>query len=1126
MIPGLRRLLISVLLPLLVVLPAGAAPKPGDPTPNRPIHAGILRYPAVSETQIAFTYAGDIWLMSKKGGTATRLSSPPGEESFPRFSPDGAQLAFSGHYDGNMDIYVVPVTGGVPTRVTHHGASDRVVSWYPDGKHLLFASGMTSPRNRFNQLFKVPARGGLPERLPVPYGEFGDLSPDGRTLAYIPVSVDFRTWKRYRGGMNPDIWLFDLETFAATNLTQAVAADAAPMWHGRKLYFLSDRDANHRANIWVHENGALRPVTHFKDYDVHFPSIGPSDIVFENAGKLYLLDLGSEHYREVPVQVVTDQATLKPRVENVGELIHDASISPAGKRALMQARGDIFSLPAEHGVIRNLTRSSGVAERYPAWSPDAKWIAWFSDRSGEYELTRRPAEGSGEEETLTELGPGYRYRPQWSPDSQKMVFIDQAMKIWLLDLATRHTTLVDQQLWRYHPELEQFRVGWSPDSRWIAYSKDLTNRQTAIALYDSETATSHLVTSGFYEDDQPVFDPDGQYLFYRTGREFKPIYSDLDNTWIYANTHRLAAVPLRVDVPSPLAPRNEEEATDTKPGKDPKQAGKEDAEKATDPGDEEKEKDNEKEEAREKAPEKKPEKPKPVRIDLEGFEKRAVLLPTKAGRYDDLCAAPGKLIYRWLPRTGSDSEQEAVEYYDLKERETKRILDDADSIDLSADHKKLLARKKKDFAIIEVKAAQKMDKKLATAKLEAEIDPPSEWQQIFNDTWRLERDYFYDPGLHGVDWPAIRQRYQAILDDAATRWDVSYVLGELIGELNASHTYRQGGDVEKPPERGVGYLGCDFILTNGAYQIQRILAGAVWDIEERSPLLDPGLTNIQAGIYLLAVNGEPLDITRDPWAAFQGTEEKPVFLTINDQPSLKGARDVLVKTLKNEERLRYLDWVENNRRHVDQASGGRIAYVYVPDTGPSGQTELVRQYRGQVDRDGLIVDERFNSGGQIPDRFVELLDRPLRNYWGVRDGVDWPWPPVSLAGPKAMLINGWSGSGGDCFPYYFKQSRLGPLIGTRTWGGLIGMTGSPILVDGGSVTVPTFGIFSREGQWIIEGYGVEPDIEVVDDPARMARGEDPQLDRAIAEVLKQLNSHPRQAPKKPVYPDRSGNHGP
>jgi len=1089
------------------------------------INARILRYPAVSQSQIAFTYAGDIWLVQKTGGVATRLSSPPGEESFPRFSPDGSQLAYSGYYDGNMDIYVVPVTGGLPTRVTHHGASDRMVAWYPDGKHILFASGMTSPRNRFNQLFKVPSSGGLPEKLPVPYGEFGDISADGRTLAYIPVSVDFRTWKRYRGGMNPDIWLFDLDNYTAVNITKHDAADAAPMWYGDKLYFLSDRDENGRANIWAYEGGRTREVTQFKEYDVHFPSIGPSDIVFENAGKLYLLDLKSEKYQEVRVQVITDRATLKPRVEDVSGLIHASFVSPTGKRALLQARGDIFSLPAEHGVVRNLTHSSGVAERYPTWSPDGKWIAYFSDRSGEYELTRRPADAPGPEEILTELGPGFRYRPQWSPDSLKLVFIDQAMKIWLHDIAAATTTQIDHELGLYHPELEQFRVSWSADSRWFAYSKDLPNMQSGLALYDCEAGNVHQVTSGFYHDGLPVFDPEGQYLFFRTGRDFKPIYSDLDNSWIYANTYRLATVPLRDDVDSPLAPRNDEEpGISVKTGETSEGKGeKKDEPKPDDqPNDEANAEPSDATSDTKSPVESASSDTKRVEIDLEGFEDRVVLLPPKAGNYEDLCAAPGKLVYRRLPRTGDDSEKNIVEYYDFKERETKLILDDADEIEMTADHKKLLIRKSKDYTIIEVKASQKMDKKLAVTDMEAMVDPMAEWTQIFNDAWRFERDFFYDPNMHGVDWPEMRTRYAAVLEQAVTRWDVNYVLGELISELNSSHTYRSGGDLEEPEKRGVGYLGCDFVLTNGAYQIQHILRGAAWDAEERSPLLRPGLTNISEGDYLLAVNGMPLDIAQDPWAAFQGLDGKTVTLAVGPDPSIDNAHKVLVETLKSEERLRYLAWVEQNRRRVEAASEGRIAYVYVPDTGQGGQTELVRQYRGQVDHEGMIVDERFNSGGQIPDRFVELLNRPLRNYWGVRDGADWPWPYAALHGPKAMLMNGWSGSGGDCLPYYFKQSQLGPLIGTRTWGGLIGITGAPVLVDGGSVTVPTFGIFSTDGKWIIEGHGVDPDIEVIDDPSAMARGGDPQLERAVAEVLRQLKSSPWKSPSKPNYPVRSG----
>ena len=1098
----------------------------------------MLRYPDVSVNQIAFAYAGDIWLEPKTGGEAMRISSPRGEEQFPKFSPDGRELAFSGNYDGNLDLYVMPVAGGVPRRVTHHGAADRLVGWYPDGQSLLFATTMTSYKDRFNQLYRVSAAGGLPEKLPMPYGEFGALSPDGKSIAYTPISVDFRTWKRYRGGMNPDIWLFDLQKLTAKNLTKSTAAESVPMWHGDTLFFLADRDENKRFNLWAHDfkSEKSRQVTFFKDYDVHFPSAGPGDIVFENAGRLYLLDLTTEKYKEVEITVVTDRATLKPHQENVAGLIQNATISPTGKRALFQARGELFSVPAEHGIVRNLTRTSGVAERTPAWSPDGKLIAYFSDRTGEYELTIRNADNTGEEITLTKLGLGFRYQPQWSPDSKKVLWIDQAMKLSVYDFDTKTNRVIDQQKWMYHGELDRFSVSWSADSRWIAYSGDHANRNGCIVLYDWKSGRRHEVTSAFYNNEEPVFDPDGNYLYFRTSRTFNPIYSDLDSTWIYANTWNLAAVPLRKDVASPTAPRNDEEGDkDKKKDDEKKPADKKDDAKKPDSAEaktsgtkadaavEEKKpvaEDGEKKD--EKAADKKDErKPKPVEIDLAGFEERVVILPTRAGRYGGLAAVSGKLLYRWLPRTGASGETSPIEAYELEKREAKRVIDDADSFELSANREKILVRKGNDYAIIEPKEGQRMDKKLATSDLQAVIDPVAEWKQIFMDAWRLERDYFYDPGMHGVDWNLMRDRYLALLNDCVTRWDVNYVLGELLGELNSSHTYRNGGDVEKTADRAVGYLGCDFVLKNGFYQIARIITNAPWDSEVRSPLLRPGLTNLHQGDYLLAVNGEPLDPKEDPWAAFQGLADKPVLLTVNRQPSRTGAVDVLVQTIASEARLRNLAWINENRKRVEKLSDGKVGYVFVPDTGQGGQNELVRQWRGQVTAQGLVIDERFNSGGQIPDRFIELLDRPLRNFWGVRDGLDWPWPQVANFGPKAMLINGWSGSGGDCFPFYFKQSKLGPLVGQRTWGGLIGMTGAPTLVDGGSVTVPTFGIYSKTGEWIIEGYGVAPDIEVVDDPGLMARGGDPQLERAVAEVMKSLRKNPPATVKKPKYPDRA-----
>lgn len=1080
------------------------------------IDARMMQYPAVSARHIAFVYAGDIWVAPKTGGVAVRLSSPRGEETFPRFSPDGNWIAYSANYDGNVDIYVVPVSGGVPKRVTFHGAPDRLLGWYPDGKHLLFASTRTSEKDRFNQLFKIPVDGGLAERLPVPYGEFGAISPDGKWLAYIPISVDFRTWKRYRGGMNPDIWLFNLETYEAKNITQHPAADSQPMWYGNSLFFLSDRDENKRFNIWEYsmKTGKMRQVTFFKDLDVHFPSIGPEDIVFENGGRLYLLDLKTEKYHEVKIQVVTDQTTLKPRTENVSGLLGHPGISPSGKRAVFSARGDIFTVPAEHGIPRNLTRSPGVAERHPAWSPDGKYIAYFSDRIGEYELTIIPSDGSGEEQVLTKLGRGFRYTPVWSPDSKKIVFIDQAMQIHLHDIDAKKTTVIDRQLWHYHGALAAFRVSWSSDSRWFAYAKDLDNRNTAIVLYDVKEQKSYQVTSGYYSDDKPVFDPAGKFLYYRSRRAFSPLYSEYDNTWIYPNAQVLVAVPLRKDVASPFLPKNDEELTkkDEQKPKPAQEKKEEPAEKKTEqpPAD-----------AQQKEAQQKEAKPaKQLEIDIDGFEQRAIVLPPRAGRFDDLLAVTNRLLYRRLPNLGSTDSKSPLMFYDLDKREEKVILDDCDDAILSAKGDKLLVRKGSDYLIIDVKEGQRMDKKLATGALEAVIDPRAEWLQIFTDVWRIQRDFFYDPNLHGVDWVKMRERYGELVRNAVTRWDVNYIIGELIGELNSSHTYRSGGDVENAPLRPVGYLGVDFAVENGAFRIKKIIDGAPWDAEVRSPLKQPGV-NVKEGDYLLAVNGLPLDTSMEPYAAFQGLADKPVILTVNDKPVKEGAREVLVQTISSEARLRHLAWIESKRRRVEEATEGKVGYIYVPDTGVGGQNELYRQWRAQFNKQALIIDERFNSGGQIPDRFIELLNRPRLNYWGVRDGKDWSWPPYAHNGPKVMLINGWSGSGGDCFPYYFKLCGLGPLIGTRTWGGLIGMTGAPGLIDGGTITVPTFGIYNTKGEWIIEGYGVDPDIEVIDHPGEMAKGKDPQLERAIEEILKLLKKNPPTEPQKPKYPIRA-----
>jgi tricorn protease len=1068
------------------------------------INAGLYRYPDVSKTQIVFTYANDLWIIPKQGGEAIKLSSPAGVELFPKFSPDGNSIAFTGNYDGNKDVYVIPTSGGIPLRLTSHGYPDRVVGWQPDGKRILFASERESGRDRFDQLYTIAPTGGPSDKLPLAYGEFASYSPDGNELALTFRTQAFRNWKRYRGGWKADIHIFNLSNNTSENITalNTEAGNEFPMWHNDDIYFLTDRGPEVRMNLWKYntKTKTSTQLTNFKDYDIHFPSAGPDDIVFEEDGKLYLYNFSSGQSNEVKVSLVSDKTLLKPKLEKAEKYVEHVQISPDGNRALVEARGDIFSLPADKGFIEDITRTSGTAERYPAWSPDGKNIAYWSDESGEYELWMMPY-GGEKPHKLTSYGAGFRYNLFWSPDSKKLAFIDKAMKICIYDIATGKTDSVDHALHYFEGSLENFSCSWSPDGRWLTFSHDVDNNHEAIFIYDFNDKKLHQVTTGFYSCSAPCFDSEGKYIYLVTNQSFSPDYSELDNSFIYNNSTQLAVIALQKTTRSILYPEN-----DTV-----KMTMAEPITKVVEIKHKFKSKTDTIEKVRVKV--------KPVNIDFDGIESRLEILPVSAGNYREPGSVKGKFIYLKYPPRDEEKAKPSLNFYDIEKKEEKTILANVDDYTLSADRLKLLVQQGEAFAIIKPEEGQKFEKPLRLSEMQMMVDPMQEWKQILTDAWRFERDYFYDPNMHGVNWQEVKEKYTKMLAGASSREELNFIIGEMIGELSSSHTYQGGGDIEAESRQNVGYLGVDYEADGNFYKIKKIIRGAAWDAEERSPLDMPGV-NIPEGSYLLAVNGEPLTTAHEPFENFQGLADKTIELTYNSSPSWTGAKTALVKAMGDESRLRYLSWVENYRERVNVETNGEVGYIYVPSTGIDGQNELMRQFNAQWDKKALIIDERFNSGGQIPDRFIEMLNRKPLSYWAMRDGKSYPWPPYANFGPKVMLINGWSGSGGDAFPDYFRKAGLGPLIGNRTWGGLIGISGVPSLIDGGTITAPSFRMFNIDGTWFKEGHGVDPDIVVDEDLGLMAKGIDPQLEKAIEEIKLLIKEKGFKVPATPAYQNR------
>ncbi len=1068
------------------------------------INAKLMRYVDVSETQICFVYGGDIWVVDKNGGTATQLTNSPGEESYPKFSPDGQEIAFTARYRGNPDVYVMPVTGGVPVRLTYGSHADRMVEWHPSGDKILFASRRETgiPSGRVNQLFLIPKTGGMPEKLPIPYGEIATYSADGKQLAYITKITETYPFKRYRGGLTSEVILFDLETNTAKNITNNEANDGKPTWGGDKIYFLSDRADDLRLNVWSYDLGSesINQVTQFKDFDITYLSAGPKDLVFEVGGALHLMDLATEESKEIEVAVISDLTLEMSRRLEVDKQIRGMTASPGASRIVFEARGELFNVPVKEGFVQNITSTSGAYDHSPTWSPNGDHVAYWSDRSGEYEIHVQSMRTEQAARKITSRNKGYGYTLYWSPDSKKLAFIDEKNDISIVDVATGTVEVADNYEWNYgHGGRYGFPISWSHDSKLLAYSIGAENGNEAIFIYDLNSKQARQVTSGFYNDSSPIFSADGKYLFFLTDRNFSAVYSDMqDGTWIYPNATQLAAISLSQESPYLLRAKNDElkAAEKEKPAEDnDKKKGK---------------KDDSKEEA-----------PKPIKVEWNGLESRLVILPAKPGNLANLMAFEGKVVYRRFPNSGSGGGAPELSFYDLKEREEKSIMAKVNGVVKTADGESLLVRSGPRFGIIKPAPDQKIKDAIPTSGLVMELNPREEWRQIFQDTWRRHRDFFYDEGMQQVDWNALRTQYGELVEDARSRWDVSFLQSNLAAELSAGHTYTFGGDNETVENVSTGYLGIDWAMDDKGYKIKRIVKPADWDAENRSPFDRPGV-GVSEGDYIHSVNGISLPLNKEPYAAFEGLNGKTVVLKVSKNGNTSDAKDVVVTCLTGaqEGNIRYLDWIEKNRLRVEELSGGKLGYVYMTNTGGRGQLDLVKMYYGQLDKEGFIIDERFNGGGQLADRFLELMTRPViyNLYW--RHGKSHTFPVRTNTGPMGMLINGWAGSGGDGLPWAFRELNAGPIVGERTIGILVGPATGHQLIDGGGITVPGARLYFNDGTWFDEGVGVRPDIAVWDDPNILLQGRDPQMERVVEEVLKLLEGNVGPTPP-PAKEDRT-----
>lgn len=1068
--------------------------------------ARLLRFPAISGDQIMFTYAGDLYTVQKTGGIARKLTNHEGYECFARFSPDGKHIAFTAQYDGNTEVYLMPSAGGVPIRLTYTATlgrddiSDRmgpnniVMTWTPDGKNIIYRSRKQSFNDFTGQLFSVPVEGGMSTELPLITGGFCSYSDDGKKLAFNRVFREFRTWKYYEGGMADDIRIFDTETGTVTKITETEEQDIIPMWKGNNIYFLSDRDRTMNLFVYNVDSKATRKLTNYTEYDIKFPSLGGNSIIYENGGFLYTFDLASERAEKINITIADDFFGGRNEIKDASQSIRNIDLSPDGKRVLFSARGDIFTVPAENGITRNLTQSSGAHDRQAVWSPDGKYIAWLSDKNGEYEIYIISQDGTGDPIQLTTGADTYKFTLTWSPDSKKILWSDKKMRLQYIDIDTKNVTLVDTS-----PVWEFGDFTWSPDSKWIAYTYPHRYGMNSIRLYNTENKSITQVTENWFSSHDAVFSDDGKYLLFTSERDFNPIYSWTEWNHAYQDMTRIYLIPLAKDTPNPFALKNDE--TEVKPdlpessatkAKESDKKSKEDAK--TDEGIN-------------------------VKVDLEGITDRIVSLPVKASSYFGMECYDDKVYYNERSSGGDGMYLKMYDLKKLKEVELGKNL----RFEISTNGKKMLVVQRDQYAVIDLPSSKiNLEKYVDLSNMKVYVDNQKEWEQIFNESWRQMRDFFYVENMHGLDWSAMQKKYGVMVPFVNNRNDLNYLIGEMIGELNVGHAYVNGGDKPSPERIKTGLLGAQLTKDeSGFFKVEKILNGQNWNQGLRSPLTEVGV-NVREGDFILAVDGKSTKDMVDIYAALYGKADQQVILRVNTSAAESGSREVIVKPIADEANLYYYNWVHKNIDYVSGKTNGEVGYIHIPDMGVTGLNEFVKYFYPQLDKKALIIDDRGNGGGNVSPMIIERLSRELTRSNMARN-VSEPshTPRQMMLGPMVCLINQYSASDGDLFPYAFRRHGLGKLIGVTTWGGVVGIRGSLPFIDGADMRKPEFASYSAdESDWIIEGEGVAPDIFIDNDPHQEYLGNDAQLDKAIEIILEEMKNY-KGIPAIPEGPDKT-----